>query len=65
MRKIHQQAAHRRRISETLTGRKYVCSICGKEGHNKRSCPQAEEHNAEVSFIPPAAGEVLSGLSMH
>ena len=55
MRAIHQQAAHRRKISEALVGRKYICSICGEEGHNKRGCPQAEKENAQVLILPPCS----------
>lgn len=40
MRQVQRDPAHRRRVSETLKGQTYVCSLCGKEGHNRRTCPE-------------------------
>ena len=43
MEKVHGNLTRHEKVSLTLTGKPKVCSICGEEGHNRRSCPQNEE----------------------
>ena len=40
---MHGNLTRHEKVSLTLTGKPKVCSICGEEGHNRRSCPQNEE----------------------
>lgn len=48
MRKLQESEEHRRRISETLRGKRKVCSLCGGEGHNRRGCPQNPSNQARL-----------------
>ncbi|KAK9807484.1 hypothetical protein WJX72_000447 [[Myrmecia] bisecta] len=43
---------HRARISQAMTGKPKICSHCGEEGHNKRTCPQLNPDRA-AQVEPP------------